>query len=227
MVAALNQFVARATDKCQPFFQAIKGGKDFKWDENCEKAFQDLKTYLGGSPFLSKPKFGEELFLYLVVSKHAVSVVLIREEERIQWPIYYVSRALLDAQTHYPEMEKLAMALIIDSRKLRAYFQSHPITILTSHPLRQILQRLDMSGRLTKWPVELGEFKVNYRPKTTIKGQALVDFVAEFTYPVIVENQEKKDTTKQDFTKQDENDQEKDTTTLKMYRPKIHIGPTT
>ena len=80
MVAALNRFVAQATNKCQPFFQDIKGGKDFKWDENCEKAFQDLRTYLGGPPLLSKPKFGEKLFLYLAVSKHAVSVVLIREE---------------------------------------------------------------------------------------------------------------------------------------------------
>ncbi|XP_024028291.1 uncharacterized protein LOC112093653 [Morus notabilis] len=188
MVAALNRFVARATDKCQPFFQAIKKGKDFVWEEKCEKAFNDLKAYLGKPPLLTKPKLSEELYLYLAVSEHVVSAVLIREEEKVQWPIYYVSKALLDAETHYPEMEKVLQ--IMTSRKLRPYFQSHPIIVLTSHPLRQVLQKPDMSGRLAKWSIELGEFEVKYKPRTAIKGQALAHFVAEFSYPVVVEDEE-------------------------------------
>ena len=65
---------------------------------------------------------GEELYLYLAVSPHAVSSALIREEGKLQKPIYYTSRALKGAEGRYPMMEKLAFALITTSRKLRHYF---------------------------------------------------------------------------------------------------------
>ena len=56
------------------------------------------------------------------------------------------------------------------------------ILVLTSHPLHQVLQHPDVSRRLTKWVIELGEFDIKFVPRTAIKGQAIVDFMAEFTY---------------------------------------------
>ncbi|KAL5568387.1 hypothetical protein UlMin_024962 [Ulmus minor] len=181
-VAALNRFISRATDKCQPFFHALRKGKDFSWTAECEQSFQELKTYLGRPPLLSKPQEGESLILYLAVSKGAVSSALVREEEGVQWPIYYTSKSLLDAKTRYPKVEKLALALMIAARKLRPYFQAHTIIVPTKFPLKQILQKPDTSGRLAKWSIELGEFEVLFKPRTAIKGQALADFIAEFTY---------------------------------------------
>ena len=81
-IAALARFVAKATDKCQPFFKAIKKTDGFEWTDECEKAFQEMKAYFGKPPFLSKPKEGETLYIYLAVSERAVSAVLIREEDR-------------------------------------------------------------------------------------------------------------------------------------------------
>ncbi|KAL5542852.1 hypothetical protein UlMin_010562 [Ulmus minor] len=163
-VAALNRFISRATDKCQPFFRALRKGKDFSWTAECEQSFQELKTYLGRPPLLSKPQEGELLILYLAVSKGAVSSALIREEEGVQWPIYYTSKSLLDAETRYPEVEKLALALMIAARKLRPYFQAHTIIVPTKFPLKQILQKPDTSGRLAKWSIELGEFDILFKP---------------------------------------------------------------
>ena len=80
-VAALNRFVSKATDKCLPFFKVLK--KAFEWTDECQKAFQDLKTYLTIAPLLSPSIPGEELYLYLVVSPYAVSSSLIREEGKI------------------------------------------------------------------------------------------------------------------------------------------------
>ena len=91
-VAALNKFVSKATDKCLPFFKVLK--KAFKWTDKCQKAFQDLKTYLVTTPLLSSFVTGEELYLYLAVTPHAVSSALIREKGRVQKPVYYTSRAL-------------------------------------------------------------------------------------------------------------------------------------
>ncbi|XP_024018842.1 uncharacterized protein LOC112090833 [Morus notabilis] len=151
-VAALNRFISKVTDKYVPFFDALKGSRHFEWTPQCEEAFQKLKEHLGKPPILAKSNPDEELSLYLFVSQHAVSSVLIREEERVQLPIYYVSKRLLDAESRYSEMERLALTLMVASRKLRHYFQSHTIRVLTNHPLRQALQKPETSGRLLKWP---------------------------------------------------------------------------
>ena len=119
-VATLNKFVSKAIDKCLPFFKILR--KTFEWTDQCQKAFQDLKLYLTTAPLLSPSILGEELYLYLVVSPHAVSSALIREEGKVQKPVYYTSRALRGAEGRYPLMEKLAFTLITASRKLRHYF---------------------------------------------------------------------------------------------------------
>ena len=80
-VAALNRFASKATDKCLPFFKILR--KAFEWTNQCQKAFQDLKVYLTTTPLLSPSIPGEELYLYLVVSPHAVSLALIREERKV------------------------------------------------------------------------------------------------------------------------------------------------
>ncbi|XP_070019486.1 uncharacterized protein [Nicotiana sylvestris] len=87
---------------------------------------------------MAKPKAGERLLIYIADLEVVVSVVLVREEQGKQYPIYYVSKSLLDAETRYPQLEKLALALIMASKKLRPYFQCHPIAVVTSYPLRNI-----------------------------------------------------------------------------------------
>ncbi|CAL2236221.1 unnamed protein product [Prunus armeniaca] len=143
--AALNRFLSRSTDKCRPFFKALKKGHKDKWDDECEVAFQNLKTYLTSPPLLSKPMPGEDLYVYLAVSDSAVSSALIREELGAQHPVFYTSKALLDAETRYPKMEKLIFSLVVSARKLRPYYQAHRIIVITEFPLRSILHSPDAS----------------------------------------------------------------------------------
>ena len=133
------------------------------------------------------PIEGEKLYLYLAIYEEAISVALAREEEKVQWPVYCVSEKLLDAVTRYSELEKLALALMVASKKLGPYFHAHSIKVLTNYPLCQVLQKSEASGRLLKWAIELGQFDVNFRSRTPIKGQTLADFIAEFTYSNVTE----------------------------------------
>ena len=119
----------------------LKRSKTFEWTEKYEQAFQALKEHLGCSPLLSKPIKGEKLYLYLFVSEEAVSTALVREEGKVQWPFYYVSKRLLDAETRYPELEKLVLALVVASRKIRLCFHANVIEVLTNFLLRQLLQK--------------------------------------------------------------------------------------
>ena len=80
MLAALNRFISKFVDCCRPFYQLLKKWKEFQWDEEYDAAFQDLKDYLMQAPVLLAPEPREDLFMYLSVSEHAVSVVLIRDQ---------------------------------------------------------------------------------------------------------------------------------------------------
>ncbi|XP_030936622.1 uncharacterized protein LOC115961854 [Quercus lobata] len=109
------------------------------------------------------------------------SLALIRKEDKVQRPVYYTGKTLKGAEGRYPQMEKLTFALITDSRKLRHYFQAHVINVMTDHPLKKAMNRLEAAGRLIQWAVELSEFDIRYQPRHAIKAQALADFIAEFT----------------------------------------------
>ena len=133
-------------DKCLPFFCMLK--KSFEWTTECQRAFKDLKAYLFSRPLLSPSKLGEELFLYLAVSPAAVSIALVREEDRVQKPIYYMSRALRGAEERYPSMEKLDFVLVIVARKLKPNFQAHTIIVLTDKPLQRAMISPEAAGRM-------------------------------------------------------------------------------
>ena len=87
---------------------------------------------------------------------------------------------MLDAETLYTQLEKLALALVRVPRKLRPYFQCHLITVLTTYLLKSILHKPELSGRLTKWTVELSEYDITFQPRTALKSQVLADFIADF-----------------------------------------------
>ena len=138
-----------------------------------------LKRYLSSPPILSSPLSEEDLFMYLAVSEVAVSAVLFREENKKQRPVFYVSRMLLDAKSQYSAIEKMVLALVNAKKKLRHYFETHPITVITNFPIKQILSKPDLSGRLTKWAIDLGIYDICYVPQAAKKGQVMEDFLVE------------------------------------------------
>ncbi|XP_040996080.1 uncharacterized protein LOC121242255 [Juglans microcarpa x Juglans regia] len=139
-VATLNRFVSRSTDKCLPFFRALR--KTHLWNEDCNRAFEELKQYLAKPPLLKQPNLGDIM---------------------------------------YPQMEMLAFALVIAVRRLRPYFQAHPVKVLTEHPLGKILQKPDSLGRPVTWSIEPSDFDLDYMPMSAVKRQTLTDFFVEFT----------------------------------------------
>ncbi|KAL0449020.1 UNVERIFIED_CONTAM: Transposon Tf2-12 polyprotein [Sesamum latifolium] len=140
------------------------------------------RRYLTSPPLLTKPKIGEILYLYLAISESNVSSVLVRQEGKGHHSVYYVSKVLQGAKVRYSQIEKLALSLVIAARKLRPYFQSHQIIVLTNHPLKQVLANPELSGRMVKWAVELSEFDIEFHPRPTIKAQVLADFIIEMAH---------------------------------------------
>lgn len=130
MVTALNRFISKSVERYKPFFQLLKKWNDYVWTLECEEAFQRLKEYLTKAPILSRPESGENLYMYLSMSNHAVSVVLVRIEIDSQKPVNYVSKTLLEAEVRYLPLEKIALALVHATRWLLHYSQAHTVIVL-------------------------------------------------------------------------------------------------
>nr|GEX19639.1 reverse transcriptase domain-containing protein [Tanacetum cinerariifolium] len=117
--------------------------------------------------------------MYLSATYGAISTVLMTERGVAQMPIYFISRALQGPELNYSPMEKLVLSLIFTAKRLRRYFQAHPIVVITDQPIKKVMSRPDVAGRLQKWSIMLGEHNITYRPRTSIKGQILADFLIE------------------------------------------------
>ena len=139
MTAALNRFISQSADKCRSFFQFLHRWKRFEWTKEYVLAFQQLKDYLFRPPIMSKPEEEEVLFAYIVVASYAVSLVLIKVDNGVQRPVYYVSKSLHEAEVRYLPLEKAILAVVHATRKLSHYFQAHTIVVLTQLPLQSLL----------------------------------------------------------------------------------------
>ncbi|XP_050289638.1 uncharacterized protein LOC126727764 [Quercus robur] len=98
MITALNRFISRSAERCRPFFCLLHKWRGFEWTEECAVAFQQLKKYLSRPSIMSSPEVDEVLFAYLAVAPHAVSFVLIREDNGVQRPVYYAYTVVILTQ---------------------------------------------------------------------------------------------------------------------------------
>jgi len=99
---------------------------------------------------------------------------------KVQRPVYFISEVLSESKTRYPKIQKLIYAILITSRNLKHYFDGHRVLVTTSFPLGDILRNKDANGRIVKWAMELCPFSLDFQSRTTVKSQALADFIAEW-----------------------------------------------
>ena len=170
MIAALNRFIFRSTDRCRPFFQLLHKWEGFEWTKEYALAFQQLKEYLSRPPIMSWPKEVEILFAYVVVASYVVSLVLTQVDNGVQRPVYYVSKLLHEAEVRYLLLEKAILVVVHATRKLPHYFQSHTVVVLIQILLRSLLRNVDFTRRIAKWGTILGAFDIKYMPRTSIKS---------------------------------------------------------
>nr|GEU35206.1 gypsy retrotransposon integrase-like protein 1 [Tanacetum cinerariifolium] len=120
----------------------------------------------------------EMMYMYLAAATEAVSTVLLTERNGKKCSIHYVSRTLNEAKRNYAPLEKLAPSLLHMSRRLRRYFEAHPIKVISDQP-QENTKKAQASGKLAKYSVELRAYNISYEPRNAIKGQFLADFLSE------------------------------------------------
>uniref|UniRef100_A0A2N9I7Z0 RNA-directed DNA polymerase n=1 Tax=Fagus sylvatica TaxID=28930 RepID=A0A2N9I7Z0_FAGSY len=116
------------------------------------------------------------------LKSQAIGALIAQENDNgVEQPIYYVSRTLKDAESRYSGAERSCLALIYASQRLRHYFLAHKVQLMTkSHPIRSLLQRPVLSGRLAQWLLQLSQYEITAETPTAIKSQAIADLLAQF-----------------------------------------------
>jgi ribonuclease HI len=138
----------------------------------------------------------EDLLLYISCTTHVVSTTLVveRVEEGhtypVQHPVYFISEVLGPSKIKYPQVQKLLYAVLLIARKLCHYFDDHKVIVVTGFPIGDILHNKEAIGRIAKWACELGAHDIEFRPRTAVKTQTLVDFVSEWTEQQVPDNPE-------------------------------------
>jgi hypothetical protein len=144
-LAALSRFISRLGEKGLPLYRLLRKAKCFTWTPEAEEALENLKALLTKTPVLVPPAAGEALLIYVAATTLVVSAAIVverREEGHalpVQRPVYFISEVLSETKARYPQIKKLLYAVILTRRKLRHYFESHPVTVVSSFPLGEII----------------------------------------------------------------------------------------
>jgi hypothetical protein len=201
-MTALSKFISRLGEKGMPFYKLLKKVDKFQWTTEAQEALEALKKFLTTPPVLKPPRRAtlnqpaKDMLLYISCTTHVVSTALVveRAEEGhthpVQHLVYFISEVLGTSKMKYPQVQKLLYVVLLTARKLHHYFVDHKVIVVTGFPIGDILHNKEAIGRIAKWAYELGAYDIEFRPRTAIKTQALVDFVSEWTEHQVPDNPE-------------------------------------
>jgi ribonuclease HI len=153
---------------------------EFRWGVEQQWAFEEIKEYLLKPPVLVPPQQDRPFYVYLSVGDTSIALVVILVHDNKERVVFYLSRRMLDAETRYPDIEKLCLCLFFTCTKLRHILLSAEVIIICkSDVIKHMLSAPMLKGRLGKWIFALSEFDIRYQPAKAVKGQALAHLIAE------------------------------------------------
>ena len=178
----IRRFIPGLAAVTSAFSPLLKKGAPFHWSTECQQAFKKVQDIMTKLPTICAPIFGKPLRLYLTSNSQAIGALIAQKDgSGVEQPVYYVSRALKDAESRYSGAERCCLALIYASQRLRHYFLAHKVQLMTrSHPIKSLLQRPILSGRLAQWLLQLSQYEIITKTPTAIKSQAIADLLAQF-----------------------------------------------
>ncbi|KAK8517059.1 hypothetical protein V6N13_092337 [Hibiscus sabdariffa] len=177
----IARFISLLTEKCDPIFRLLKKHNPGEWNDECQEAFDKIKSYLSETPVLVPPVPNRPLILYLTVCKNSMGCVLGQHDEsgKKEKAIYYLSKKFTECEARYSPIEKICCALIWTTKRLRQYMLYHTTWLISKlDPLKYLMESTTLSGRMARWQILLSEFDLIYVSQKATKGSTIADFLA-------------------------------------------------
>ena len=180
----LRRFVYNYGERTHGFMSLLKKDTPFVWDDFAQRAFEYLKHALTHAPMLQPPNYAKDYSLYVAASLYTIGMVLVQTDEHDQeHVIYYASKSLLDSETRYSHVEKLALATVIVVQKFLYYILLHTTTFYTdSNPMYYILTRQVLGGKYSRWIMILQEFELEFTKITSKKSLVFAELICDLPH---------------------------------------------
>lgn len=178
----VRRFISNLSGRIEPLtpLLKLKADQEFKWTEQHQKVLDEIKLYLSSPPVLMPAQTGGPFRLYLSADQKSMGSALTQVQDGKERVIFYLSRRLIDSETRYQEIERLALCLYFSCTKLRYYLlPAECVVVCKSDVIKYILSAPVLKGRLRKWMLVLAKFDLKYESDKAVKGQVLADLVVE------------------------------------------------
>ena len=169
----------------------LKKDSKVKWTLEAKQAFGGIKSVLTQALVLTSPQFDKDFIIFSFASDHTIAAVLLQKDDQgNEKPIYFFSRALRDAPLKYQIMEKQAYALVKAIKDFRVYIlYSRVIAYVPSSIVKDILTQEGLEGKRGKWIANILEYDIEIEPTKLIKGQGLAKLMSETNFQALDINQ--------------------------------------
>nr|POF21550.1 retrovirus-related pol polyprotein from transposon 297 [Quercus suber] len=119
----------------------------------------------------------------MATNSYAIGALITQEDGGgVEQPMYYINRALKDAETRYPRAKKACLAIVYASQRLHHYFLTYEVWLMTkSHAIKTLLQEPILSGRISQWLLQLSQYDLRMGTPKAVKSQAIADLLAQFS----------------------------------------------
>jgi hypothetical protein len=153
MMTTLSRCISKSGEHGMPFYKLLHKADDFQWDDQPAVAFIELNQYVKSLPTLVPPKLDDALILYVIATDAVDSTVIVVERPKSnievkQQPVYFISEIMKDAQTRYPQVQKLLYAVLMVTKKLKQYFLADSVHVISNQSLAHVLQSKEAIGQI-------------------------------------------------------------------------------
>jgi hypothetical protein len=177
----IRRFVPNIAERIKPLSALLKKDVAFRWGNETDIPFEDIKNAISQAPVLISPDFSRDFIIFSFASQDTIAGVLMQKDaDNYEHPIAFMSKVLRDSELNYSITEKQAYALVKSLKHFRNYIDYNKIKAYVPYPaVKDVLSQQDCMGTRGKWVSKIQEYDLEIKPTKIIKGQGLAQMLIE------------------------------------------------